>query len=79
MAYEPRRSFCGGAGFAMSASLVRVAACVAPICAKFKSLGEIPYDRRMGVCFSDLLGVEVDSRRDVKRHAHQSMQSERLL
>jgi len=53
-----RRAFCGGAGFAMSYALARVAGCVAPLCAPYKKQ-ETPYDRRMGVCFDDLLHVRV--------------------
>ena len=53
-----RRAFCGGAGFAMSYALARVAGCVAPLCAPYKKT-ETPYDRRMGVCFDDLLHVRV--------------------
>ena len=56
-------AFCGGAGFAMSAALVRIAACVSPLCAPFKQAGEIPYDRRMGVCYDELLNVQVDCQR----------------
>ncbi len=43
----------------MSAALVRVASCVSPLCTPYKSQGEIPYDRRMGVCYDDLLHVQV--------------------
>ena len=39
------RSFCGGAGFAMSHPLVVVAACVAPACVVVDSRTELPYDR----------------------------------
>jgi hypothetical protein len=30
--FRGQRAFCGGAGFAMSVAMVRVAACVAPLC-----------------------------------------------
>ena len=54
-------AFCGGAGFAMSYPLAAAGACVAPACTA-DALVEIPYDRRMGVCFEQLLGVRVTDR-----------------
>lgn len=59
--FRQKQAFCGGAGFAMSLPLAQVSACVAPLCTKHAAL-EIPYDRRMGVCFADLLRVKVVDR-----------------
>lgn len=42
----------------MSYPLVASAACVAPVCTD-KARTEVPYDRRMGVCFQQLLGVSI--------------------
>ena len=58
-----RSSFCGGAGFAMSMPLARVTACVVPQCLPHKQLA-IAYDRRMGMCFKDLLNVSVTDLRE---------------
>lgn len=51
-------AFCGGAGFAMSYPLVKTAACIAPACTD-RARVEIPYDRRMGVCFERVLNLRI--------------------
>ena len=56
-----RLAFCGGAGFAMSYPLVAAGACISPACTADARV-EVPYDRRMGVCFEKLLGVRVIDR-----------------
>merc|ERR1719446_83199 len=42
----------------MSYPLVVVAACVAPACTR-EALTEVPYDRRMGVCFEQHLKISI--------------------
>jgi hypothetical protein len=58
-----RSSFCGGAGFAMSMPLATVAACVVPQCVPYKRYA-IASDRRMGMCFRELLNVSVSDSRE---------------
>ena len=58
--FEGRRSFCGGAGFVMSAALASVATCVLPLCKSLRATQrEKPYDRVMGICLEELLHIRV--------------------